>query len=425
MRRRWLAFIGVAVLVGAVVVPALGVELLFWTHEDPNRTPLEERYIDEFEALYPGVTIKRVAYPSGEIAQIILTAFAAHQGPDIFNQEQSPAFPYIVNQRVAPIDPVAVGYPNIQAVHDAYQAGTLDGATYEGNLYGLPLEFTNWCIFLNTKIFREAGLNPGADYPKTWEEMVTVSQELVIREGDILKRRGFDFRYPYYLTFLLPMVEQLGGSLFSKDGQTGIINDAAWLHVLTYFQQWGPNGLNLGSPTYTAARKLFNKDNNEIAMCESGLYQIDRIRTENPAFYESNEWMIIPFPVWKNAVNNYASNTYAHYYMVNAESTSEKQQWAWKFIAYMLSHGEEYLLNCGLVQPTKELMASEAYETLPYGEVFAADIARAKSQPLNVANPQIEQALREAIESVMLSGVTPEQALQALRQKVNEILEEG
>jgi multiple sugar transport system substrate-binding protein len=420
----WLAFIAVVVVAGLMAIPAAGVQLVFWTHEDPNRTPLEERYVDEFEAMYPGVTIQRVAYPSGEMAQVVLTAFAAHQGPDIFNQEQSPEFPYIVNQRVAPVNPVALGYPSVQAIYDAYQTGTLDGATYEGNLYGLPLEFTNWCLFVNTKYFREVGLNPGTDYPKTWEEMVTVSQQLAMRNGDILTRRGFDFRYPYYLTFLLPMVEQLGGALLSEDGQTGIINDAAWLQVLNYFQQWGPNGLNLGSPTYTAARKEFNKDNNAIAMCESGLYQIDRIRTENPAFYASNEWMIIPFPVWENAVNNYASNTYAHYYMVNAESTSEKQEWAWKFIAFMLSHGEEYLLNCGLVQPTKTLMASEAYQSLPYAEIFAADIARAKSQPLNVANPQLEAALKVAIESVMLSGVTPEQALQTLRQTVNEILQD-
>jgi len=34
------------------------VTLLFWTHEDPNRTPLEEGYIKEFQKKYPNVTIK-------------------------------------------------------------------------------------------------------------------------------------------------------------------------------------------------------------------------------------------------------------------------------------------------------------------------------------------------------------------------------
>jgi len=221
------------------------------------------------------------------------------------------------------------------------------------------------------------------------------------------------------------MVEQLGGAFLSEDGQTAILNDEAWLQVLAYFQEWGPNGRNLGSPTYTNARKLFNKDDNSISMCLTGMYQIDRIRADNLAFYESNEWMIVPFPVWENAVNNYGCNYYGHYYMVNAESTSEKQDWAWKFIAYMLSHGEEYLTNCGLIQPTNALLNSEAYEDSPYADVFAADMARSKSVMLHELNPQFDELLKEAIESVMLTGVTPQQALDTLRRKANELLQEG
>lgn len=139
-------------------------------------------------------------------------------------------------------------------------------------------------MFINKKYFREVGLDPEKDYPRTWEDMVRISEKLVIREGQILKRRGFDFRYPYYLTFLLPMVEQLGGSLFSEDGKSAIMNDEAWLKVLRFFKEWGPNGKNLGSPTYPAARKEFNRDNNTVAMCLSGLYQILRIKAENPEF---------------------------------------------------------------------------------------------------------------------------------------------
>jgi multiple sugar transport system substrate-binding protein len=39
-------------------------ELTFWTHEDPNRTEIENRYIKEFEKANPGVTVKRVTSPS-------------------------------------------------------------------------------------------------------------------------------------------------------------------------------------------------------------------------------------------------------------------------------------------------------------------------------------------------------------------------
>ena len=42
-----------------------------------------------------------------------------------------------------------------------------------------------------------------------------ISEKLVIRDGEIILRRGFDFIYPYYLNDWLPIVEHLGGILLS------------------------------------------------------------------------------------------------------------------------------------------------------------------------------------------------------------------
>jgi multiple sugar transport system substrate-binding protein len=406
------------------IVFAAQIELIFWTHEDPNRTPLEEKYIQEFEKMYPDVKITRVTYPSGKISEVILTAFAASKGPDIFNMEIQNEYPYIINGRVAPINLEALGLKSFDELKKEYIKGALDPVTYDGEIYGLPLELTNWAVFVNKKYFREVGLDPDKDYPKTWEEMMEISEKLVIRDGEILKRRGFDFRYPYYLTFFLPMVEQLGGKLISDDKKTAIVNDEAWLKVLKYMKDWGPNGKNLGSPTYTNARKLFNKDNNTVSMCLSGLYQIDRIRADNPEFYESGEWMVIPYPVFEDAVNDVRCNYYGHYYMVNAQSSKEKQYWAWKFISFMLSHPEDYLLNVGLVQPKISLINSEVFKNYPYADVFIKDMEKSHSVPLLINGPQFNQLIREAVESVMLTDTTPEEALKILKEKANELLKE-
>lgn len=406
------------------IVFAAQIELIFWTHEDPNRTPLEEKYIQEFQKMYPDVKITRVTYPSGKISEVILTAFAASKGPDIFNMEIQNEYPYIVNGRVAPINLEALGLKSFDELKKEYIKGALDPVTYDGEIYGLPLELTNWAVFVNKKYFREVGLDPDKDYPKTWEEMMEISEKLVIRDGEILKRRGFDFRYPYYLTFFLPMVEQLGGKLISDDKKTAIVNNEAWLKVLKYMKDWGPNGKNLGSPTYTNARKLFNKDNNTVTMCLSGLYQIDRIRADNPEFYESGEWMVIPYPVFEDAVNDVRCNYYGHYYMVNAQSSKEKQYWAWKFISFMLSHPEDYLLNVGLVQPKISLINSEVFKNYPYADVFIKDMEKSHSVPLLINGPQFNQLIREAVESVMLTDTTPEEALKILKEKANELLKE-
>lgn len=422
--KRMILFLALVLLLSMPIYAQQDIEITYWTHEDPNRTEIENRYIEEFEAANPGVTINRVTNPSNKMAEIVLTAFAANQGPDMFNLQIEDEYAYIVNNRLAPIDYQVAGYDSLEAVYNDYMPGVLDPVTYQGNLYGLPMELTNWCIYVNERVFRDAGLDPDKDYPKTWEEMVDVSKKIVIRDGEIVIRRGFDFRYPYYLVSMVPMVEQLGGKLISDDGKEAIINEGAWLKFLSFMYDWGPNGQNLGSPTYTNARKIFNKDNNDIAMCHSGLYQEGRIRSDNPEFYESGEWSVIPYPVFENAVQDVAAAYYGHYFVVNQQKPKENQEMTWKFISFMLNHPEEYLVKVGLIQPKVALMESKEFKDMPYSDVFRKDMERGHIVYYGENSAIIQQHIREAVESVMLAGRSPEAALQVLKLKVQEVLEE-
>ncbi|MDY0288586.1 MAG: extracellular solute-binding protein [Sphaerochaeta sp.] len=401
------------------------VTIQYWTHEDPARTQLETELIAEFMAKYPNITVVRTTQSAVKQIELVQTAFAANQGPDMFNLPIENQYAYVSNHRVAPVDYKAAGYASKQDLLDKYIPGVLDTVTVDGEVYGLPLELTNWSIYLNKKVFRSAGLNPETDYPKTWEEMAAVSAKLVIRDGDILVRRGFDFRYPYYLTFFVPMVEQLGGSLLSVDGKKAIIGDDAWIKALTFMKEWGPSGLNLGSPTYKNARNIFNKDNNDIAMAHTGLYQQGRIEKDNPGFFNSKEWMVVPFPVFKDAVKNVASCYYGHFFMVNADSSPVVRKAAWKLSGFLLSHGEDYLTRGGnIIQPTKALFASDTLKNMPYSQVFIDDMNRSHMIYYGENSAQIQTLIRNAVESVMLSGVSPEKALATLRASAQEVVDE-
>ncbi len=401
------------------------VEINFWTHEDANRSVLEKGYIEEFKAANPGVTVNYQTYASGaKIRDVVTTAFASNQGPTVFNLELFEEYPFITNGRVAPVDYAAAGYKDLKDLVSKYMPGMIDPIVLDGKAYGLPLELTNWCVYLNKKIFRDAGLDPDKDYPKTWEEVMAVSEKLVIREGQIIKRRGFDFRYPFYLTSVVPMVEQLGGELISKDGKKAVIGDDAWLKVLNYFKDFGPNGKNLGSPTYTAARSLFDNNKNEVAMSLSGLYQEARMKKANPDFFNSKDWMVIPFPQWKDARKKVPNNYYGHFYMVNAQSSALQQKAAWALVGFMLSHGDQYLDKAALVQPSTALMNSATFKAMPYSDVFARDLAAAHMVYYGAASSKVDAALKTAFESVMLAGVEPAKALEKLRAEVLAALQE-
>jgi len=407
---------------GAVEEDNSPITLEFWTHEDAARAELEDKWIKEFQEIHPNVTVNVTRQGAEGLRDLVQTAFAANEGPSFFNLPIENEFQYIEAGRVAPCDYKTLGFKDAADLLDHYQDGMIDAVVYDGDVYGLPLELTNWSIYLNKKVFRDAGLDPETDYPKTWEDMVEVSKKIIIRDGDIITRRGFDFRYKYELTYFVPMVEQLGGALTEEEG---CVNRDAWVKALTFMQNWGPQGDNLGSPTLTAPRKLFNKDNNDIAMANTGLYQESRILSDNPTFYNSGEWMVVPYPVFEDAVKDVAGCYYGHFYMVNADKSEREQKMSWELIKYFLlseGHAELYLTNVGLIQPLKTLMNGETYQSMPYSDVFGGDFARSHIVYYGKGAAEIQTLINSAIKSVMLQGTDPAAAYDALQKNVLEVL---
>lgn len=412
--------------------PQKPVVINLWTHEDPNRQKMEEQFAKDYMAKNPHVTINYSVYPSTKIQDIIPTAYAAKNAPSIWNLELQKAYPIFMQGLCAPIPVKELGFKNEQELINSYLPGMLDPVTdkdgklfgQKGKIYGLPLEMVNFCIYLNKKMFREAGLDPDKDYPKTWEDVMAVSEKIVKRDGNIITRRGFDFRYGDYLISWVPMVEQLGGKVVSDDGKEAIINNDAWVKALTYMQQWGPNGKNLGSPTYTAARRLFDNDRGEIAMHLSGIYQEARMKTANAAFYNSSDWMVIPYPVFKGG--KHISNTYYfQYYMVNSQIPLNEQIESWKFVFYMLGHGDMYLETVALTQPTKAVMEGALFKSMPYSNVFLDDLKYANVVYHSGFSWRINELIKAAIEDVMMNKVDPAAAVAKLKKECQAVLDEN
>lgn len=400
------------------------VTLTIWTHEDPNRSVLEKRLIEEFKKQYPNVSVDYQVYPSGKMRELLTVAFSANQGPDIFNQNQSVIRQFVLEGRTAALDPSWIGAKNIKEVIGRYIPNALEAVELDGKIYGMPLEYTNLCIYLNKAIFRSAGLDPDKDYPKTWEDMMAVSEKIVKRNGEIITRRGFDFRYPSYTQQFLPMVIQMGGQLVSDDGKKAVIGDEAWIKFFEYMRQWGPKGKNLGGPTYGEPRRLFDLNKDEIAMSESGLYQEARMKDVNPAFFNSNDWMVIPYPQFKGAKKQVAGYIACHYYLVNSQIPKARQIWSWRLVDFLLSHSEDYLREVNLVQPTYKLFESQTFKNMPYSSVFLHDMEKATLMYYAENSAAINDKMKAAVEAAMLQGEDPAKVLANFRKAVQEILDQ-
>ena len=93
------------------------------------------------------------------------------------------------------MDYKAIGLGSAQKLVDAYAWPTaLDGWKWKGKYYGLPTEISNYCLYLNNRLFRKAGLDPEKDYPRDWDQMVEVARKLTVREGGRDRPAGFRAR---------------------------------------------------------------------------------------------------------------------------------------------------------------------------------------------------------------------------------------
>jgi len=134
--------------------------------------------------------------------------------------------------------------------------------------------------------------------------------------------------------------------------------------------------------------------------------------------------MIIPYPKFQNAVKDVAACYYGHYYMVNADATKAEQEASWQLISYMLSHGEEYLSEVNIVQPTLALLNSKTFKDMPYSEVFANDLNRAHIVYYGAASASIQSALKTALQNVMLGDASPETVYEQLKKTVQDLIDE-
>ena len=124
-----------------------------------------QRLAEEYEEL-TGIKVEVESLPSDTFDTIVRTKFAGNEAPDIFNNE---------------------GYLQLEAWADHLEdlsdepwvkdmaPLTVEGATIDGKIYGLPLYLEGFGLCYNTDIFEEAGIT---ELPKTLSELEAVCTKL-------------------------------------------------------------------------------------------------------------------------------------------------------------------------------------------------------------------------------------------------------
>src|SRR5687768_2275684 len=270
------------------------VRLTYVLHNTTKKS-VDEKHVAEYTEKNPHVTIEFSLVPDAELTAKITSLFAAGSGPEIFNPSSSPAAAFIDRGFASEVDYKAIGLGSAQKFVDAYAfPGALDGYKWKGKYFGLPTEVSNYCLYINNRLFQKAGLDPQKDYPKDWDQMVEVATKLTVREGGQIVQRGFepDYGRPNY--HWGGHAYQLMGPFFTEDGKVNIVTEGAE-RTLQWWADWGQKR-QLGSPTLPLPGSTIYEE--KLAMWASGSWYAPGIQRNNAELY--NDMTIKPFPRWKD-----------------------------------------------------------------------------------------------------------------------------
>lgn len=340
--------------------------LTFWTHTFDGMNNLNKKLIAEFEQENPNITVDYSVIPNDQFFTKMLTAMSSGTGPDVFNMSSTYIESYLQSGNVAPVDPSAFGYKDLDALKAGWQSSAFSLVTSNNQIYGIPDEYDVSALAINKADFEAAGLDPTKP-PTTWDEILTDSQKLLKRGTDgQLTHRGFDFYYLpnfYWLDFA-NLSLQYGGHLLSADGTKSAIDSPQNEKALQWWADWVHKD-KLGGPQYglnDATNPLSDFTSNSVSMFIVYPWAVSAIEA-SPVWKDTE---IVPLPRVDPA--NPVTHVYGYFWMVN--KIGAHQQAAWKFVDFLSSHPEEWLTDVGYVQPKKGWTNSEAAKKFPFLNVW-------------------------------------------------------
>jgi multiple sugar transport system substrate-binding protein len=400
------------------------VEITLWWHTHMPAIERLEGLIAQYQADHPNVTINIDHTPLKDYTEKLSVALATGTGPDVFNLLDPYVAGYYAKDLLAPYDPTVWGFDSLDALLETYLPGTLDGLIFNGELYGIPNQMNSFSLYLNKQCFDDVGLTVETDYPKTWDDLIEIGQDMVKYDDQgRMIREAFDFSYngPTWHQFMFEiLLHQLGGEVLDNNGKAsfngpeGVEALTLWRDILFEYQLGDPN---LSISTGTVPNEDFTQGN--MCMWQTGPWALPQIEVNEETFKNT---VVVTTP--QMDADKPATLLYGFAFMLNAASYPEKNAVAQDFVRFAVSDPEGWMRECVFIQPKTGWFESEAAKETAFFDVFMTDIGHGRYLVRSENFNEISQKIMDAIDRVIFDGADPKTSLDQAAEEVNEIIEE-
>lgn len=377
------------------------VELTLWTYytPEPFGNVLDD-YVERFEEENENITLNIEYVPFNEMRTQLSVGTAGDTLPDmvIMDSVEHASFSEMgvladITDRLTELD-----------AYENYLEGPLASNELNGSYYGVPFEANSLGMFYNTDIFEEIGTEP----PTTWDELVTVSEEILDYDDSIVPFGMTAVRNEQSTFHLIPFLYSAGATY------DDLTSDEA-VETLTFQKEMLDNNIihsDFLSQDQDDIGNLFLNGN--VAMMINGPWMINRLQ-EN----EELDFEITGIPMKEEPASVLGGANLA---LVDNDNVDA----AWEFVEFVSDKDTvfETALRAGTF-PVREDVMDESNDWMeqPVLEGLVEPMRNAVPRGPSAHWPQVSENIQLAIQSVLTEEATPEEALEEAQQNNNEYLE--
>lgn len=376
---------------------------------------LEEKKIyEEFEAAYPGISVRLEWYAGGHFFETLLTRIAGGAGPDLTYINGARIYQFAGKNALEDLSPYIEKEKDFD-LSDFYDRSLRD-LTVDGKLYALPWSMGVWVLAYNKKMFDEEKI-PYPDESWTWDDMLEAAKKLTKRDKSGRINR-FGFAAPGGLWSIFGYSS--GKKFYNEAGTECLIDDPDIVKMREFYEDLSKK--YHVSPTPSEEEQQQATDffpSGRAAMTFVGRWMVPVYNAK-----KGLEWDIAPMP--KGKVRATVMHTPGYAICKGSKYKNE----AWTFLKYLTGpQGSSRMAQLGISIPARKSIAREYVKDHPgvqpeHEGVFlkAIDYAVTKVKVKN--SERIEEVIRMELDLSMLGKVTAEEALRRAKKKVDAILEE-
>jgi sn-glycerol 3-phosphate transport system substrate-binding protein len=341
------------VLLAVMVCFAVPTKVTVWYSQTGVYSQTLLDIIGEFNAMHEGEIEVEAVYTGSysDTLTKLLAALVANDLPTISQIEQSRIGQFIDGLAFESFNKYIDADPEFKANMDDYFQSFITAQTYDGELYGFPLNPSTPLLYSNRDLFREAGLDPDVR-PVTWYDVYDVSKAI-----SSLGEGYYGLRFSTADWILEQYMWSWGGEIISEDGETMLIYSPQNVKALEFLQKAIADGVWTWVASGGSALDLTGK----IGMTQRSTGSITYLQ-------ENAEWEVGAFQMpQQDGVKVPIGG--ANVYMFASRPQKEKEA-GWEFIKYLTSTDQTLLwaMNTGYMCSRKS-----AYESDEMQEELAAN----------------------------------------------------